>query len=56
MIRRLAYWVLVMQALALICSQSSNAQKLEQVIADAKKEGEVTLVASASTWRANTPS
>jgi len=50
MIRRLAKWVLVMQALALICCQVGSAQKLEQVIADAKKEGEVTLVASASTF------
>ena len=50
MIRRVAKWVLVTQALALVWCQSGNAQKLEQVIADAKKEGEVTLVASASTF------
>ena len=35
---------------ALLSATSAQAQKLEQIIADAKKEGEVMLVASASTF------
>ena len=51
MIRRVAKWVLVTQALALVwCQIRQRAEKHEQVIADAKKEGEVTPVASASTF------
>src|SRR5258708_15174683 len=35
---------------ALFSSTSAHAQKLEQIVAEAKKEGEVTLIASASTF------
>src|SRR5438874_11391094 len=41
-------FILCLQALTL--ATSAHAQKLEQIIADAKKEGEVTLIASASTF------
>src|SRR5258705_643889 len=35
---------------ALVSTTSAQAQKLEQIVAEAKKEGEVTLIASASTF------
>ena len=35
---------------ALLSATSAQAQKLEQIVAEAKKEGEVMLVASASTF------
>jgi ABC-type Fe3+ transport system substrate-binding protein len=37
-------------AVLLLAPHLAQAQKLEQIVADAKKEGEVTLVASASTF------
>jgi iron(III) transport system substrate-binding protein len=43
-------FIFSLQALLLVGVQPARAQKLEQIIADAKKEGEVTLVASASTF------
>jgi ABC-type Fe3+ transport system substrate-binding protein len=42
--------LLCLQALLLAAPEVATAQKLEQIIAEAKKEGEVTLVASASTF------
>ncbi|HVO92532.1 MAG TPA: hypothetical protein VMT22_06805, partial [Terriglobales bacterium] len=42
--------LLCLQAFWLVIPPWAQAQKLEQVIAEAKKEGEVTLVASASTF------
>ncbi|HEY7220000.1 MAG TPA: hypothetical protein VH985_16555 [Candidatus Binatia bacterium] len=47
---RNAIVVLILSLQALFLATSARAQKLEQIIADAKKEGEVTLVASASTF------
>jgi ABC-type Fe3+ transport system substrate-binding protein len=41
---------LCMQALLLGAPELASAQKLEQIVAEAKKEGEVTLVAGASTF------
>jgi ABC-type Fe3+ transport system substrate-binding protein len=43
-------FIFSLQALLLVGAPPARAQKLEQIIADAKKEGEVTLVASASTF------
>jgi ABC-type Fe3+ transport system substrate-binding protein len=40
----------VIVAALLLLPQFARAQKLEQIVADAKKEGEVTLVASTSTF------
>jgi len=42
--------VLCLQALLLAAPARLHAQKLEQIVTEAKKEGEVTLVASASTF------
>jgi len=35
---------------AVFSTPSAHAQKLEQIVTEAKKEGEVTLIASASTF------
>jgi ABC-type uncharacterized transport system YnjBCD substrate-binding protein len=40
----------LLEALWLAASALAQAQKLEHIVAEAKKEGEVTLVASASTF------
>ena len=43
-------FIFSLQALLLVGAPPAQAQKLEQIVAEAKKEGEVTLVASASTF------
>jgi ABC-type Fe3+ transport system substrate-binding protein len=43
-------WILILVFLLSAQPQPVSAQKLEQIVADAKKEGEMTLVASASTF------
>src|SRR5918992_1064953 len=43
-------FMLCLQALVVTAPALAQAQKLEQIVAEAKKEGEVTLVASASTF------
>ena len=43
-------WMTIVVFLISVQPQQVRAQKLEQIIAEAKKEGEVTLVASASTF------
>ena len=50
MLNAVIVFMLCLQAFWLAIPPMAQAQKLEQVIADAKKEGEVTLVASASTF------
>src|ERR1044072_9655585 len=42
--------VVLLLCLTMLFATSAQAQKLEQIVAEAKKEGEVTLVASASTF------
>jgi ABC-type Fe3+ transport system substrate-binding protein len=50
MLNAVIVFMLCLQAFWLAIPPMAQTQKLEQVIADAKKEGEVTLVASASTF------
>jgi len=50
MLNAVIVFILCLQAFWLAIPPMAQTQKLEQVIADAKKEGEVTLVASASTF------
>jgi ABC-type Fe3+ transport system substrate-binding protein len=50
MFKFIVIFIISVQALLLVAAQFAIAQKLEQIVAEAKKEGEVTLVASASTF------
>jgi ABC-type Fe3+ transport system substrate-binding protein len=50
MLNLLVVFMLCLQALWLATPELVTAQKLEQIVTEAKKEGEVTLVASASTF------